>query len=187
MTKITIIIIMIKMPRKDPEEYKKYQREQMRRRRAGGVAGGSPAPRELTSALEIDHDSGVAMPPEPAPPVSTPPERPEKPSSVPAAVTQQEEIERARQVAARTQEYLDGRGWVIWACKFFGGEKIVVVRDQTIIGYPDGYPVYTDAELNLMQGWPDSSLRIVHETKKRESVYALPLFKEVKGGSHAKN
>ena len=74
----------------------------------------------------------------------------------------------AEVVALRTRKLLDSRGWCLWKCSLFGGEVIVVVKDETVDGYPKGHPVYSEAELEkLMHGnIKDSSLHLVHEAKK---------------------
>ena len=74
----------------------------------------------------------------------------------------------AELVALRTRKFLDSRGWCLWKCNLFGGEVIVVVKDETVEGFPKGHPVYTEAELEkLMRGnIKDSSLHLVHEAKK---------------------
>jgi hypothetical protein len=74
----------------------------------------------------------------------------------------------AELVALRTRKLLDNRGWCLWKCSVFGGEVIVVVRDETVEGFPKGHPVYTEAELDKLMGSniKDSSLHLVHEAKK---------------------
>ena len=74
----------------------------------------------------------------------------------------------AEVVALRTRKLLDSRGWCLWKCSLFRGEVIVVVKDETVAGYPKGHPVYSEAELEkLLHGnIKDSSLHLVHEAKK---------------------
>lgn len=74
----------------------------------------------------------------------------------------------AEEAAERTKELLDFQGWCLWQCSTLGGEIIAVVRDETMEGVPEGYPVYTEAELESL--WRDdvseAALRLVHEAKK---------------------
>jgi len=74
----------------------------------------------------------------------------------------------AREVARRTREYLATSGWCLWQCHTLDGEVIVVARDENVHGIPDGYPVYTEDELEKLfsNGIGDSTLRLVHEAKK---------------------
>jgi DNA polymerase-1 len=59
----------------------------------------------------------------------------------------------AEVVALHTRKLLDSRGWCLWKCSRFDGEEIVVVRDETVVGYPRGHRVYSEAELEkLVQG-----------------------------------
>lgn len=74
----------------------------------------------------------------------------------------------AREVARRTREYLATSGWCLWQCHTLGEEVIVVAKDENVHGIPDGYPVYTEDELEKLfsNGISDSTLRLVHEAKK---------------------
>ena len=85
-------------------------------------------------------------------------------------------------VALRTRKFLDSRGWCLWKCSAFGGEVIVVVRDETVEGFPKGHPTYTEAELEkLMAGnIRDSSLHLVHEAKKMGGAIIM----DIENGGH---
>jgi hypothetical protein len=81
----------------------------------------------------------------------------------------EERLERlieACEVATRTRELLQTRGWCLWRCRNLGDEVIVVVKDESSRGYPDGYSVYTELELSYLAEANDSTLRLVHEAKK---------------------
>ena len=80
----------------------------------------------------------------------------------PAALAQAEETAR------RTRELLVTRGWCLWKCSTLGGDIIAVVRDENIEGVPEGYPVYTQVELEQLcrADINDATLRLVHEAKK---------------------
>jgi len=77
-------------------------------------------------------------------------------------------LSNAREVARRTREYLATSGWCLWQCHTLGDEVIVVARDENVRAIPDGYPVYTEDELEKLfsDGVSDSTLRLVHEAKK---------------------
>jgi hypothetical protein len=80
----------------------------------------------------------------------------------PAALAQAEEVARC------TRELLATRGWCLWKCSILGGEVIAVVRDESVKGIPEGYPVYTEAELEQLcqDDVSDATLRLVNEAKK---------------------
>jgi hypothetical protein len=74
----------------------------------------------------------------------------------------------SRETARRTEELLATRGWCLWKCSVMNDEVIVVVRDEQVTGYPQGYVVYTEGELKELfkNDVSDSSLALVYETKK---------------------
>lgn len=77
-------------------------------------------------------------------------------------------LARAEETARRTRELLNSQGWCLWECSTLGGDIIAVVRDELVEGVPEGYPVYTEAELEELC-WADVSeatLRLTHEAKK---------------------
>lgn len=53
----------------------------------------------------------------------------------------------AEETAQRTRELLESRGWCLWKCSTLGGEVIAVMLNENAEGVPEGYPVYTEAEL----------------------------------------
>lgn len=163
------------MPHKDSEERKKYQRQQMRRRRAE-AKGAAPSPAPPSKPLDIP-----AIPPAGLPEPCRVPAPIEKPLFIPAAVQLESDIVQARIVAEKTEAAFAERGWVMWKCSLFNGEKIVIIRDEMVKGYPDGYPVYTDSDLRRVTDLPDATVKLIHEAKKRALVECLPLFK---GYSH---
>ena len=77
-------------------------------------------------------------------------------------------LAQAKEVAWRTRELLNSQGWCLWQCSTLGGEVIAVVRDELVEGVSQGYPVYTEAELEELcqDGVSDMTLRLVHEGKK---------------------
>ena len=102
--------------------------------------------------------------------------------SAPAAGQKEIESQPAEVVAERTEELLMTRGWCLWKCSAFGGEVIVVVRDETVEGFPKGHPTYTEAELEkLMAGnIRDSSLHLIHEAKKMGGAIIM----DIENGGH---
>ncbi len=82
----------------------------------------------------------------------------------------------AEETARRTRELLVSQGWCLWKCSALGREVIAVVLDENVEGAPEGYPVYTVAELEeLCQGdVSESTLRLVHEAKKLAGAKVLP-------------
>lgn len=77
-------------------------------------------------------------------------------------------LARAEEAARLTRELLTMQGWCLWRCAFLNGEVIAMARDDSVKGIPDGYLVYTEAELEeLCQGdVSEATLRLVHEAKK---------------------
>ena len=85
-------------------------------------------------------------------------------------VSRLEVLARAQEVARRTRELLEARGWCLWQYEALGGEVIVVATDGDVPGVPRGKVVYTDAELRRLFGGGKpisiATLRLVHEVKK---------------------
>lgn len=73
---------------------------------------------------------------------------------------------QAREVAKRTKELLATRGWCLWECNTLNEDIIVVTRDELIDGYPQIYPIYTQAELELLSNTGEFTKLLVHEAKK---------------------
>ena len=90
---------------------------------------------------------------------------------------------QAQEVAARTQDLLEKRGWCLWGCEVLGGEVIVIARDDKV-EVPEGYVVYTDDELKRLFSKPMTAgtVRLIHEAKKRGARVLndsqMPLFGE---------
>lgn len=74
----------------------------------------------------------------------------------------------AEETAQRTRELFITQGWCLWKCSALGGEVIAVVREENVEGVPDGYPVYTEAELEELcqDDVSETTLCLVHEAKK---------------------
>jgi hypothetical protein len=79
-----------------------------------------------------------------------------------------EALAQAEDVARRTSELLDKQGWCLWKCSALDDDIIMVCRDEADGGYPTGYPIYLEGELEVLcQGdIGDGTLRLVHEAKK---------------------
>jgi len=88
--------------------------------------------------------------------------------SVPVPLQKEDEPQLAEVVAECTRELFATRGWCLWKCSALGGEVICVVQDELVEGVPEGYPVFTKAELEELcqDGVSGATLRLVHEAKK---------------------
>ena len=77
-------------------------------------------------------------------------------------------LARAEETARRTRELLNSQGWCLWECSTLAGDIIAVVRDENVEKVPEGYPVYTEAELAELcqEGIGNATIRLVHEAKK---------------------
>lgn len=82
------------------------------------------------------------------------------------------QIKQAREVARRTRELLATKGWCLWKCITLGGEVIAVVQDESVEGVPEGYPVYTELELEELfkDDVSGVTIRLVHEAKKHGAL-----------------
>lgn len=145
------------MPRKDPDEFKEYQREQMRKRRA---AAKGITPRVASQIDKTEREPEGQASNETKQPASAKPKASSSSSSTPH--------QTAAEVADRTAELLETRGWALWKCANLNNDIVVIVRDESVKDFPLGYPVYFDAELKAMA---DSNMSIerhkfIHEAKK---------------------
>jgi hypothetical protein len=88
----------------------------------------------------------------------------------------------AENVAERTRELLVSQGWCLWKCSVLGGEIIAVVLDENMEGVPEGYPTYTEAELEELcqNDVSEAALRLVYETKKAAGAVVISA-EDVKG------
>jgi len=88
--------------------------------------------------------------------------------SVPVPLRKKDAPQLAEVVAECTRKLLGTKGWCLWKCSTLGGEVIAVVLDENVEGVPEGYPVYTEAELEELcqDDISEASLRLVHEAKK---------------------
>jgi hypothetical protein len=75
-------------------------------------------------------------------------------------------------VETTTEELLAAQGWCLWQCDALDGEIIALVRDESIKDVPEGYVVYTEAEMAEIGRFkvPQSTIRLVHESKKRHAA-----------------
>ena len=90
-------------------------------------------------------------------------ERLHEPGTISATIT----AENAGVVAARTRDYLFSRGWCIWRLASLNRERIVIVLDREVAGYPGGLPVYTLDEIGEVAKMPVSTLRLVQIAKRQ--------------------
>lgn len=92
-------------------------------------------------------------------------------------------LEQAEGVARRTFEFLNTRGWCLWRCHTLADEEIVVARDELVKGFPGGYPVYTEQELECLLEVDNSTLRLVHEAKKLAGATVISIEKQERDDS----
>lgn len=129
---------------KDPEKQKEYQRNLMESRRK----------KADTSVASTESSARTASPP--AVPVAPPPTLRYDSYSTPYAVDK------------RTRQLFENPGWCLWRCTKLNDEIICLIRDESVTGYPEKYPVFTDAEIRqLNQDQADlGTYRLVIEAKK---------------------
>jgi hypothetical protein len=89
-------------------------------------------------------------------------------------------------VETTTEELLVTQGWCLWQCSALDGEIIVLVRDESVKGVPEGYVVYTKAEMEEIGRFkvPQSTIRLVHEAKKRTSAIVISVEPNHKENQH---
>ncbi len=90
----------------------------------------------------------------------------------------------AEETAHRTRELCAAQGWCLWKCHTLGGEVIAVVLDENMEGVPEGYPVYTEAELEELcqDDVSEATLRLAHEAKKLAGAKVTTGVTNSKGG-----
>lgn len=160
------------MPYKDPEKRREAQKDQMRRRRAD----------KAREDIHPPSQAGDAVPSEGAPSegfIHLPSEAPTSPA-VELPMNQMPLGASAEVVAAQTEQYLATRGWVLWKCWNLNGDIVVVVRDESVTGFPPEYPVFTEAELMHVGDMSLQQLRFIMETKKQN---ACSIVDHKKGGT----
>lgn len=92
------------------------------------------------------------------------------------AIVQPSSLKHAPEsVAAKTQQLLAGRGWCAWMCSALGNAVIIIVRDDTVTGYPAGLPVFAVAELEEIKEVDISMVRLIYEAKRLERQAAEPV------------
>ena len=91
-------------------------------------------------------------------------------------------LAQAEEAARRTRELLDAQGWCLWRCSTLKNEVICVTMDNGDERAPWGYPVYTQTELELLSSAGASTLRLVHEAKKRAGAIVIEVRRRRVGG-----
>ena len=88
--------------------------------------------------------------------------------SAPVPLQKEDEPQLAEAVAECTRELLATLGWCLWKCSVLDGEVICVVQDELVEGVPEGYQVYTEAEIEELcqDDISNATIRLVHEVKK---------------------
>lgn len=94
-------------------------------------------------------------------------------------------LAQAEEVAWCTRELLATRGWCLWKCSTLGDEVIAVIREDLIEGVPQGYPVYTELELEELcqDNVNDATLRLIHEAKKLARAKVTTKVTTIEGGN----
>jgi hypothetical protein len=89
-------------------------------------------------------------------------------------------------VETTTEELLATQGWCLWQCSALGEEIIALVRDESVKDIPEGYVVYTKAEMEEIGRFkvPQSTIRLVHEAKKRASATVISVESNHKENQH---
>jgi len=102
-----------------------------------------------------------------------------EPVSIPSPIQQPDEPDP-------TFELLAAQGWCLWQCSALDDEIIALVRDASVKGVPEGYVVYTKAEMEEIGRFkvPQSTIRLVHEAKKRTSATVTSVESNHKENSH---
>lgn len=162
------------MPYRDPELQRKAQRELMARRRAEAKEKSEPtnSPGTIPPAPIIAPVSTVTtLEKEPLKPNALP--RPAKPA--PESI--ESDIIKARRLAARTRELLDTKGWCVWECPRLNNDRLVIIRDEMVKGYPPGLSVYTEFDLERVGEMSEGTFRLFHEAKKQDAHF-LPGFEK---------
>jgi hypothetical protein len=101
-----------------------------------------------------------------------------------AALWEKELAELERQLEEFNADYqltiqlLATQGWCLWQCSVLDGAVIAVVRDESVKGVPEGYPVYYKGELEKVGAsrLSSKSLRLIHEVKKRTAATVLSVI-----------
>jgi len=101
----------------------------------------------------------------------------EQPTPVPPQ--KEDEPQPAEVIAERTRELLATRGWCLWKCSTLAGDIIAVVLDEKVEGVPEGYSVYTEAELEELckDDVSEATLQLVHEAKKLAGAKVVAINK----------
>ena len=105
---------------------------------------------------------------------------------------ERELIELERQLEEFNADYrltiqlLATQGWCLWQCSALDEEIIALVRDESVKYVPEGYVVYTKAEMAEIGRFkvPQSTIRLVHEAKKRTSATVTSVESNHKENQH---
>lgn len=170
------------MPQKDPEAYRIYKREQMRQRRAQAkqpktAADNLPAVLTGATSTQTKTPPAPANPPRDKNPLTAPPKIEKKSTLTESPIEASREV-RASETASRTRELLDKKGWCMWKCDNLNCDIVIIVRDEKVQDFPQGFPVYFEEELKNL---PDdaASLNFVHRIKKETMAQILPGFERL--------
>jgi len=169
------------MAHKDPELRREYQRQLMARRRArqkesieGGVNTTAP-PSSNSETILLPNPDLPQLKKKDSGSIATQAGAATNPT--PRAFSDgASELVQANEVAKKTEELLEKQGWALWKCELLNGAEILILRDQDVEKYPQGYPIYTTDDLKSLISLSDKTIRMIHETKKAALVQVLPGF-----------
>lgn len=172
------------MPAKDPEKFREYQREQMKRRRAQAKAATNADSTSL-SAVETSSPSTKSE----SSSLSTPKVAPAPASQIEEKVTKVNQgnpiavdMESAKVVGAAIKERLETKGWCKVRATLLNNDIIVVIRDEEVTDYPKGFPVYTDDEMKEVAHLTLDTIKRIHFLKKKTQCQILPGFESALQG-----
>ena len=131
------------MPFKDREKRKEASRESMQKSRQ------IDSPEAITNRPEAISELGEQgnLANKPLLPVKTDKPTPQADSP---PILKYERYSTPYQVDKRTRILLDQFGWCLWKCTKLNDEIICIIRDDSVRGYPEKYPVFTDQELRQL-------------------------------------
>lgn len=173
------------MPFKNKDEEKVYRREQKKKQRAekkkkaqaNKVDSGPPkaiiqdsqgekpqSESPLAEKRDIPRaDSKKASPPgRSRRAINPPPSYPRQPRLFEAGITS------PQAVADESRRRLDTKGWVMWQCSKLAEDVsfIIVIRDKSVTGYPEGYPVFTESEMEKLDDMTIDEISMITRVKQ---------------------
>jgi hypothetical protein len=77
-----------------------------------------------------------------------------------------------------TIHLLATQGWCLWQCSILNDEIIALVRDEFVTGIPEGYVIYTKAEMEEAgrSNLSPRTLRLIHEVKRHSAATVVSVI-----------